>query len=165
MEKGIFLAIAFVLANTVSVAASDGVHAISDTLLHDLNRWLDAETEFTRRNSAPKIAFIEDDRAEKLRGVPGRSSGKTRGLYDEATETILLAKPWSPEDPHDISVLLHELVHHRQASRHWYCPQAQEWRAYQIQSQWLAEQNIQDDFYWPAILLHSSCVRRDIHPD
>ena len=56
------------------------------------------------------------------------------------------------------------MVHHRQADLHWYCEQAQEWRAYKLQSQWLADQGLKDDFYWPAIVLKSSCTKRDIHP-
>lgn len=165
MEKGILFALAITLANAASATASDNIHGISPTLLDELNAWLDAETEFGRRDSPPRIKLVGLERAEDLRGAAERSGGRTRGLYDEETGTIYLTEPWSAGNRRDISVLLHEMVHHRQAGQHWYCQQAQEWRAYQIQAQWLGEQNIGDDFYWPAILLQSSCAKRDIHPE
>ena len=165
MKKGFFLALVVILGNTVSVAASDDQHGISPTLIYRLNTWLDAETEYETRASQPQIKFIETEQAENLRGVAGHSGGRTHGLYDAEAQTIYLTKPWSSVNPRDISVLLHEMVHHRQAGQHWYCVQAQEWRAYQIQAQWLAEHQIADDFYWPAVLLQSSCSKRDIHPE
>ncbi len=165
MEKSILFALALTLANAVSASASDDVHGISPTLLYELNTWLDAETEFDGRNSQPRITFVGVKLAEDLRGVADRSGGRTRGLYDNEVETIYLTEPWSARNRRDIGVLLHEMVHHRQSGQHWYCQQAQEWRAYQIQAQWLGERKIEDDFYWPAILLQSSCAKRDIHPE
>lgn len=164
MKKGILFALALTLADTASASDSDNIQAVSSVLISELNTWLDAETEFEKRDSQPQIKLIEKELAENLRGVADRSDGRVRGLYDAETETIYLTKPWSPDNSRDISVLLHEMVHHRQAGQHWYCEQAQEWRAYQIQAQWLADQQIADDFYWPAILLKSSCAKRDIHP-
>ena len=165
MEKGILFALVISLANAASASASDDIHGISPRLLNELNIWLDTETEFGRRDSQPHIKMVGKERAEELRGVADRSGGRTRGLYDEETETIYLTEPWSPSSRRDIGVLVHEMVHHRQSRLFWYCQQAQEWRAYQIQAQWLGEQNIEDDFYWPAILLESSCAKRDIHPE
>ena len=165
MNKGILFALAITLANAASASANDEIHGISPTLLNELNTWLDAETEFGRNDSDPYIKFVEIEHAEELRGVADHSGGRTRGLYDEETSTIYLMKPWAANNRRDLSVLLHEMVHHRQSEQHWYCQQAQEWRAYQIQAQWLGDQNIENDFYWPAILLQSSCAKRDIHPE
>ena len=165
MKKGIILALALTLANTVSASDSGISHEVSPTLLSELNEWLDAETEFVKRAHQPDIEIIGREQAENLRDAGERSSGRTRGLYDDENQTIYLAEPWSSSNPHDISVLLHEMVHHRQSGQHWYCQQAQEWRAYKIQAQWLAEHQIADEFYWPAIVLQSSCAKRDIHPE
>ena len=165
MKKGILFALAATVANAFPASANDELHGISPTLLRALNTWLDAETEFGRRNSQPQIKLIEKNVVEQLDGAPDRLNGRTRGLYDDETETIYLVEPWSASNQRDISILLHEIVHHRQSGQFWYCEQAQEWRAFQIQAQWLHEQQIKDDFYWPAILLQSSCVKRDIHPE
>lgn len=165
MKKGILFALALTLANAASASDSGNSHGISPALMGALNTWLDAETEFEKKGSQPHIKLIGTELAESLHGVADYSGGRTRGLYNAETGTIYLTKPWSPGNPRDISVLLHEMVHHRQAGQHWYCQQTQEWRAYQIQAQWLAEHQIADEFYWPAILLQSSCAKRDIHPE
>ena len=164
MKTGAIIAIAFVLAGSADASDGDTVPRVSTALLSELNLWLDTETEYARRDDQPHIVFVGQDQAERLRGAEGRTDGLTRGLYDAAIETIYLTEPWSAEIPRDVSVLLHEMAHHRQAAQHWYCEQAQEWRAYQIQAQWLADQQIVNNFYWPAILLQSSCAKRDIHP-
>ena len=165
MRKRISLAVLLGLASMAWASNDESRPEVPSALIPKLNAWLDAKTEYRDRQTQPRILLIDAERAEDLHGVANRSGGRIRGLYDADTGTIYLTKPWSPDDLHDVSVLLHEMVHHRQAGKHWYCAQAQEWRAYQIQSQWLAERNIQDNFYWPAILLQSSCANRDIHPE
>lgn len=152
-------------ANAVFASDEDEQGKVLSALVSELNAWLDAETEYRDRARRARIKFTGDKQAEQLHGVTDRSGGKIRGLYDAEEQTIYLTQPWSASNPRDVSVLLHELVHHRQAGQHWYCAQAQEWRAYQIQAQWLAEHRIKDGFFWPAILLLSSCANRDIHPE
>jgi hypothetical protein len=99
-------------------------------------------------------------------GAEARAMGALRSVYSPSTITIYLVEPWSPSEPYDVSILLHELVHHRQATaKYWACPQDQEWRAYQLQEAWLAERNIASGFYWPAIALLAGCAPRDVHPD
>lgn len=165
MKKGFLLALFVTLANSLAASAIENDYEVPWELLNELNTWLETKTEFKKRDSQPKIMLIEIKLAEKLHGSADSSEGSIRGLYDDETKTIYLTKPWSPSDQRDVSVLLHEMVHHRQSELHWYCRQAQEWRAYQIQAQWLQELNIDSGFYWPAILLESSCTKRDIHPD
>ena len=134
--------------------------------LGTLSGWLDGNAPYPRAASAPEILIVSAAEAARLHGAEDRHGGKRlRGLYDDATETIYLVAPWSPANPRDVSVLLHELVHHRQAQGgHWYCEQAQEWDAYTLQAEWLTEHGLEPGFYWPAIALASSCTRRDIHP-
>lgn len=91
--------------------------------------------------------------------------GRLRGLYDPDRAEILLIKPWDPRDPEDVSVLLHELVHHRQAPPHWSYPAAQALPAYRLQEAWLAERGMKADVNWVAVVLDAGCTRRDIHPD
>lgn len=165
MKKGIIFVFTLFLTHTATASVDEDRQQVPNVLLAELNAWLDAETEYARRGSQPRIKFIGAEQAEYLHGVADRSGGRTRGLYNNETETIYLTAPWSASNRRDVSVLLHEMVHHRQSEHHWYCEQAQEWRAYQIQAQWMGEQNIDDRFYWPAILLQSSCAKRDIHPE
>lgn len=157
----------FALAIALTIpAAAVQPPAVPASLFVELEAWLDANSEYQRRASPPKIVFIAESTVATLRGTTGTAGGRIRGLYDDTVATIYLAEPWSPEDPLDVSTLLHELVHHRQVTaQHWYCSQEQEWRAYQLQEAWLSGRGIEADFYWPAIALSSSCTPRDIHPD
>ena len=130
-----------------------------------LENWLDANSEYPRREPLPSVVFVTPAQAAAMQGDASFTGGAVRGLYDDDVTTIYLSEPWSPDDPRPLSVLLHELVHHRQATaRHWYCEAEQEWRAYQLQAAWLEEQGVEPNFYWPLIVLESSCTPRDIHP-
>jgi Domain of unknown function (DUF6647) len=159
---------AALITATIVAAATSVAAAANPTpdLVESLRRWLDANSEYPRRAVLPEIRLVPRGDPALLDGSGGLSKGRLRGVYDDQTATVYLVEPWSTEAVFDISVLLHELVHHRQTTaKHWYCPQEQEWRAYQIQAQWLEEHGIEPKFYWPAIALESSCARRDIHPD
>jgi len=75
-------------------------------------------------------------------------------------------RPWSADEPFSVSVLLHELVHHRQAEDgHWYCSGAQELPAYKLQQAWLDRFGLKANINWVAVLLESGCTPKDIYPD
>lgn len=135
-------------------------------IVQGLEQWLDRTSPYPARMEIPAIVFIDAEDAHSMRERSGRLHGRLRGLYSQASATIYLVRPWDAHDPQDVSVLLHELVHHRQATaRHWYCDNAKEWDAYKLQDRWLAELGLDAGLYWPAILLEASCTPRDIHPD
>ena len=136
-------------------------------LTEHLDEWLDAHTDLPRRKTPPRIQLIGGGWAASLQtAAQSFRSDKTRGLYDSGSETIYLVRPWNGRDPHDVSVLLHELVHHRQAmSGHWYCPGAQELPAYRIQDRWLNALGLESNVNWIAVVLEAGCTPRDIHPD
>ncbi len=78
--------------------------------------------------------------------------------YDLSRRRIYLVQPWTAEEPFDLSVLLHELVHAVQLdNRDWPCPGAPEWEAYGLQSLWLREQGVAVSFDWSAIRTLSQC--------
>ncbi len=136
-------------------------------LVGHLETWLDAETGLPRRGQAPAIRLASAAQVARL--APMRAAAEashTRGLYDPDSATIWLVRPWDARDPFDVSVLLHELVHHRQAGHgHWYCPGAQELPAYRLQQAWLNRLGLEPDVNWVAVVLESGCTRRDIHPE
>nr|WP_238368199.1 DUF6647 family protein [Mesobacterium pallidum] len=136
-------------------------------LVAQLEDWLDANTALPRRDTAPEIRLVSQARAASM-GTARHASqeGMARGIYDTETEVVYLVSPWDKRDPRDVSVLLHELVHHRQAEAgHWYCPGAQEEPAYRLQDEWLSGMGLAADINWIAVVLESSCTPRDIHPD
>jgi hypothetical protein len=61
-------------------------------------------------------------------------------VYDNVRNTIYLPDTWTGTTPAELSILVHEMVHHLQArSRLTYgCPAAREELAYLAQEQWLA---------------------------
>ena len=134
-------------------------------LVGHLEDWLDTATALPRRAAPPAIRVVSREQAHALAGTPARGLGRYRGLYDASSATVYLVAPWSPDRAEDVAVLLHELVHHRQAARHWYCGAAQEPQAYHAQAAWLADRGRALD--WPelAVTLAAGCTPADIHPD
>lgn len=138
-----------------------------EEMISQLEDWLDKHTDLRRRETAPVVKWTSQVNVASITGSKRAAYVRTvRGLYDGDSSTIWLVRPWSAHDPRDVSVLLHELVHHRQAGEgHWYCPGAQELPAYRAQQAWLAELGLELDVNWIAIVLEAGCTPRDIHPD
>ncbi|KRS13166.1 hypothetical protein XM53_08460 [Roseovarius atlanticus] len=136
-------------------------------LVEHMEVWLDRHTDLPRRAVAPEIRLTSTATVARLAPMRAASDAShTRGLYDPDSETIWLVRPWNAKNPYDVSVLLHELVHHRQAVHgHWYCPGAQELPAYRAQQAWLNALGLEPDVNWVAVVLESGCTTRDIHPE
>ncbi|MBE9640984.1 DUF6647 family protein [Salipiger mangrovisoli] len=140
--------------------------ATISVLVETLETWLDARAPWPRKASEPEVRLISQSSADARSSPRFAGTGPTRGLYDAETDTIYLVRPWDRRDPVDVSILLHEIVHHRQdGAQHWVCPEAQELSAYRLQDAWLAELGLQADVNWIAIVLASGCSPHDIHPD
>lgn len=159
------------MARTAGAAQSDplawrNAGNLAELVSH-LETWLDTNTDLPRRDSMPTFAQVSLAKANDLqRGAQAVRADTTRGLYDPETQAIYLVRPWDARNPFDVSVLLHELVHHRQnGGGHWYCPGAQELDAYRIQEAWLAELGLEPNVNWIAVILEAGCTPRDIHPD
>lgn len=62
-------------------------------------------------------------------------------VYDSRTATIYLPEDWSAGDAADLSVLVHELVHHLQfaTGARYGCPQERERLAFDAQDAWLKQ--------------------------
>jgi hypothetical protein len=65
-------------------------------------------------------AFTPAQRRDVLKSLAdntGGSHGREAGaVYDDRTRTIFLPDTWTGETPADLSVLVHEMVHHLQNS-------------------------------------------------
>ena len=77
---------------------------------------------------------------EAGRKAPPEFGQEVYALYDTQRRTIYLHEDWSSSRPADISVLVHEMVHHLQnvADEKFMCPQEREKDAYKAQREWLA---------------------------
>jgi hypothetical protein len=71
-------------------------------------------------------------------------------VYDNEMKTIYLPKNWTGSTPTELSILVHEMVHHLQGATktRYECPQAREQLAYAAQEKWLGlfGRNLESEF-------------------
>lgn len=88
-----------------------------------------------------RITAVRPDRtaADRRRSTLFGASHDVHAFYDDGTKTIVLPEDWMTESPVDVSILVHELVHHMQnlGGIKYECAAAREKLAYRAQSRWL----------------------------
>ncbi len=108
--------------------------------------WLSANFGLPTDHNHPHVVFasrqvIADLRYREQPGVhvPSNHRREVVAIYDRSTNTIYLPLGWSGESAAELSVLVHEMVHHLQnrAGLTFVCPQEREELAYEAQSRWL----------------------------
>lgn len=85
-------------------------------------------------------------------------------IYNDTTKTIVLSESWTGANPAELSVLVHEMVHHLQnlGQLKYECPGAREKPAYLAQDQWLnlhgldLESEFEIDKF--TLLVNSACM-------
>jgi hypothetical protein len=130
----------------------------TDALLTQIMTWLSANFDLPAAKEHPRIEFVTparmaavryrglaSDREPRVAAEAGRTAPPEFGqevyaLYDISKKTIYLHTNWNAASPADVSVLVHELVHHLQnaAGMKFACPQEREKDAYNAQRAWLA---------------------------
>lgn len=154
-----------------------------ETLLTAIVTWLSIGFGLPANYDHPRIEFVSPARmnAVQFRGEAaahsaakwGETSAPARpalqrdveALYDDSIRTIYLPEGWTGKTPAEVSVLVHEMVHHLQnmAGLKYECSQAREKLAYTAQNQWLARsgRNLVDEFKLDAltVLLRTKCMR------
>lgn len=77
--------------------------------------------------------------AEPRLSTPPEASQALYAIYDDRSRTIFLPERWAAESSRDVSMLVHELVHHLQnvGGLDYACAEARERPAYQAQARWL----------------------------
>jgi hypothetical protein len=90
--------------------------------------------------------------------------GDVVAVYSDATQTIYLAEGWTGTTPAELSVLVHEMVHHLQnaGGLKYQCPQEREKLAYMAQDRWLSlfGHSLERDFELDGVslLLRTTCL-------
>ncbi|MDP2618776.1 MAG: hypothetical protein Q8P46_01135 [Hyphomicrobiales bacterium] len=113
-----------------------------------------------------RLASIRPDRvaAEAGHSAPPEFGHGVQAIYDDRSRTIYLPEGWTGATPAEVSVLVHELVHHLQniAELKYDCSGAREKPAYRAQARWLEVfgKNLVDEFELDAmtILMRTSCM-------
>ena len=135
-------------------------------LVEKLEAWLDRNSNLKRAPTAPTIVLADRSDADDERLISRMAVGtRTRGLYDKSGRKITLFRPWTATDTEDVSVLLHELVHHRQAAAGHGCRASWEYQAYKLQQKWLSAKKVLLDVNWTVLGLATTCKLQNVHPD
>lgn len=116
--------------------------AAMKVLLTVIMTWLSSNFELPAVHDQPNIKFVTQQEMASMRygGLALNTASELVALYDDKTRTILLSDRWTGDTPAELSVLVHELVHHVQnaAQLTYFCPEARETLAYAAQEKWLS---------------------------
>jgi hypothetical protein len=154
-----------------------------DSLLTVLVTWLSVNFELPAIYELPRIEIMPPAKMLEIRysrftqssptgaaASIGRSSFAELGhdvfaIYDDVVRTIYLPEGWTGRSAAEVSVLVHELVHHLQnvGGLKYDCAGAREKPAYRAQSRWLElfDKNIADEFDLDpmTVLVRTNCMR------
>jgi hypothetical protein len=141
-----------------AAAIEPGSTRVNAKLLTAIVAWLSSNYDLPPIYDPPVIEFVPPTMMASLRykdvasdswsGGEGsigdveadRGSSTIVAVYDDADKTIYLPETWTGATPTELSVLVHEMVHHLQnlAGMRFACPEAREKLAYAAQGDWLA---------------------------
>jgi hypothetical protein len=134
----------------LAAATAASSERISDALLTSIMTWLSINFDLKPTTTLPNVRFasaaaIAQHRSRAFLGtgdpsvVPTDTGRATVAIYDRTETTIHLQQDWTGRTPAELSVLVHEMVHHQQnvAQTKFECPQAREQIAYAAQQRWL----------------------------
>jgi hypothetical protein len=123
-----------------------------DALLTAVVLWLSANFDLPAIHEHPHVEFVPPATITALRhkdasgGQPNSPANSDKAgqrdvvaVYDDATNTVYLPEGWSGGTPAELSVLVHEMVHHLQnrGKLKFECPREREKLAYEAQERWL----------------------------
>jgi hypothetical protein len=128
-----------------------------EALLTTIVLWISANFDLPAEYDHPKIEIVQTTEIAALRyrafapekqpeilalgrntTAPDRSTDVV-AVYDGTRKTIFLPMGWTGGTPSELSVLVHEVVHHLQSAANftYECPAAREELAYAAQEKWL----------------------------
>ena len=112
---------------------------------------------------AQTIALTNNKQLQRTDASASEVSSDIVSLYNNASKTIYLRSGWTGKTPAELSILVHEMVHHLQniGQLKFACPEEREELAYKAQDSWLhlfgrdLERDFQMDPF--SILVTSRC--------
>jgi hypothetical protein len=128
-------------------------------LLTAIVTWLSVHFELPATFEHPEVIRLPRVEIAKLRNdtAPLTATSSVVAAYDDEANVILIPKDWSGRTPADLSILVHEMVHHLQnkAGRTYHCPSAREALAYAAQAKWLGQfgSSLEHDFNIDSLTL------------
>jgi hypothetical protein len=132
-------------------AVDDGsLTAVMPALMRAVETWLTSNFDLAVAPEQPRIAIVPAAHMAAVRNqsmlrassqaVLVSRSRNVAAFYHDLTRTIHLPAGWTGASAAEISVLVHEMVHHLQnmSGLRYACPQAREALAFEAQERWLA---------------------------
>lgn len=142
----------------------------SGRLLEALAIWVGAKLGQPVPASLPRLVFKPPDQVAVLRFrqypseiVQQQAQPTIISIYDSRERIIYLRDSWSGATAADLSVLVHELVHHFQEVHRtkFECDAAREAKAFELQEKWLRlfGESLEEDFQIDpfTLLVRTSC--------
>ena len=134
-----------------------------NALMTAIALWLSANFGLPATYDLPRLEYVPAAQIAALRykGLAGSpfqtvsapvqpGQREVVAVYDDAKKTIYLPQDWMADTPAELSVLVHEMVHHLQnvGRQKFACAQEREQLAYEAQERWLGlfGHNLKDDF-------------------
>jgi hypothetical protein len=148
-------------------------------LLAAIEAWLALRFDLPSVDHLPRIERVPPAKIAALRSegysnpkienapsghVGTASRSDVVAVYSDATETIYLPEGWTGTTAAELSILVHEMVHHVQnvGGLKYACPQEREKLAYMAQERWLGlfGRNLEADFDLDAfsLLVKTRCL-------
>ncbi len=137
-------------------------------LLATIAIWLTTNFDLPATATLPTLKLIPPD---TIAALPYHSLAPTGGdaggfvaLYDGSRRTIYLSKAWRGDTPAQVSILVHEMVHHLQemTAQNFECREEKEELAYAAQDRWLAlaGSSLKEEFGVDAftVMARSACL-------
>jgi len=115
----------------------------TDLLLTVIRMWLATNFDLPADADLPRVVFVPAREIAELRWGPGADPNAHRevvAVYHDKRNAIYLPEGWTGGTPAEVSVVVHEMVHHLQkrGGHKFLCPEARERAAYDAQEKWLA---------------------------
>jgi hypothetical protein len=123
-----------------------------NALLTTIVTWLSINFGLPAIYDHPTITLLPATQIAEVRygTVNSIDSREVVAIYNDEKHEIFLADSWAGKSPADLSVLVHEMVHHLQnvGGLKYECPESREKLAYDAQNAWLGlfGQNLSAEF-------------------
>jgi hypothetical protein len=129
--------------------------------------WLAAQFDLPPTDVLPSVVLAPQRQMAAMRygQLPATTTQPdVAAIYNDGEQTIYLPEGWTGRTPADLSLLVHEMVHHLQnaAGMTYDCAEAREKQAYLAQDRWLAltESNLATEFGIDpmTLLVRTNCI-------
>jgi hypothetical protein len=112
-------------------------------LLFAISIWLSAHYGLPEMEAIPRVRFLEPRQVAAVRygRADAVDTDEVVAVYEPLMRTIVLSDRWRADNVADLSVLVHELVHHlqRETGAVHRCQEEGEALAFEAQERWLGQ--------------------------